>query len=415
MLEQPLIAESSATPSSARRASRRDPAFPTAANPDVIVLGGGANALSIARSLGRRGVAVHAINTPDEYVHNSRFARPLRAAGKGPEQWTEYLTGPKSDPLEGSVLLAASDAGLELIAKNRPALERKFLLDESNPRAQLAMLNKLETYQMAAAAGVATPRFWLVGARSSLDVLRPELVYPLIVKPQYSHRFEARFGFKFLVVQNFDELVAALATVEAAGIEALLVEKIEGPDDRLCSYYTYLDESGMPLFNFTKRIIRRYPVNMGPACYHVTADVPEIREPALRLFRHAGLRGLANVEFKYDARDGRHKLIECNARFTAANCLLADCGLDLARFVYDRARGAATPALPSSHPERRLWYPLDDFKAFWALRRRGELTLGGWLKSLLHRQTFPFFEWRDPWPTVVHECRRLKRNLSSRK
>ena len=60
---------------------------------------------------------------------------------------------------------------------------------------------------------------------------------------------------------------------------------------------------------------RVYPVTSGPGCHHITDWIPELREPALRLFRQAGLRGLANVEFKRDDRDGQLKLIECNARF----------------------------------------------------------------------------------------------------
>ena len=90
----------------------------------------------------------------------------------------------------------------------------------------------------------------------------------------------------------------------------LLVEKVPGPDDLLCSYYTYLDADGEALFDFTKRIIRRFPVGMGNGCYHITDRNPEVREVALKLFRHVGLRGLANAEFKRDQRDGRLKLIE---------------------------------------------------------------------------------------------------------
>jgi len=55
----------------------------------------------------------------------------------------------------------------------------------------------------------------------------------------------------------------------------------------------------------------------------------------------------------------------------------------------------------------RLWYPVEDFKAFLQLRRQGELTLWRWVKSVLHRQTLPYFRWRDPWPSVVGAWRRV--------
>lgn len=377
--------------------------------PPVIVLGGGTNALSIARSLGRRGIAVYVINEADAAVCASRFARRIDEAGANANSWKNWLLGAASDAWHGSVVLAASDAALKLIAEHRELLEAKFTLDLSNTGAQLAMLNKLATYQAAVAAGVPTPRFWVVGASDDLEPLRRELVFPLIVKPQLSHVFEERFGQKFFLAHSYDELLIALRTAREARIDTMLVEHIPGPDSRLCSYYTYLDEAEEPLFDFTKRILRRWPAGMGGACYHLTDDVPRVRELSLRLFRQVGLVGLANAEFKLDERDGELKLIECNARFTAANGLLADCGLDLALLVYNRLTGRPLPPLDAVRKGVRLWYPWEDFKAFRELRRSGELTLTSWLLSLCHRQTLPYFRWSDPWPSLFAESRRLWR------
>ncbi len=377
--------------------------------PPAIVVGGSVNALSIARSLGRRGVPVYVLNAPDAYVCSSRYARRIHVSpnGDAAAAWDAYLTGPQSDPLRGAVLLAAGDEGIDLLMRRREALAGKFRLDLSNPTAQRSMLNKLSTYQAATAAGVPTPKYWVVTSREQVDRLRPELVYPLIVKPQLQHLFEKRFGTKFITVDRFEELGAALDTVAVARLEVLLTEKIVGPDDRLASYYTYLDERGTALFNFTKRILRRFPVNMGSGCYHITHRDPQLRTLALRLFHQVGLRGLANAEFKRDDRDGQWKLIECNARFTAANGLLMDAGLDLPWFVYARLVGLEPPSLDHYRGGMRLWYPIEDFKAFLELRRRGELTWWRWVVSVLHRQTLPYFRFSDPWPSVVALWRRV--------
>ena len=390
------------------RATR--PGRPGTRLPAAIVVGGGSNALSIARSLGRSGVAVYALNDPTTHIRYSRYARWIDLPADAESQ-ARWLLGPQSDALRGSVLLAAGDAAIELIAEHREPLAEKYLLDLSNAAAQRTMLNKLDTYRAAVAAGVPTPRFWLAATLDELAALRGSLVFPLIVKPRLSHVFEERFGRKFLVAESHEQLADAFRTVQDARIETMLVEKIPGGDDRLCSYYTYLDEAGQPLFDFTKRIIRRWPVGMGAACYHVTDHVPDVRELGLKLFQHVGLRGLANVEFKLDPRDGQLKLIECNARFTAANGLLADCGFDLARLVYNRLAGLEPPPLNHYRTGVRLWYPIDDFKSFRELRGRGEITFARWVASLCHRQTFPFFRWSDPLPTLMTESRRLGRGL----
>ena len=155
--------------------------------PPVIILDGGANALSIARSLGRSGVKVFAISEPTSHVRYSRYCQwiPLPHDGNLEESWTRYLLGPESDALGGSVLLTGSDAGIEYIAHHRAALARRFRLDDSNQQAQLCMLNKLSTYQSAAEAGVPTPKFWRAETREQVMQIKESLVFPLIVKPLY--------------------------------------------------------------------------------------------------------------------------------------------------------------------------------------------------------------------------------------
>jgi predicted ATP-grasp superfamily ATP-dependent carboligase len=376
-----------------------------------VILGGDPNALSIARNLGRRGIRVYAVNEPDAPLRYSRYCRLLLVPwlGSNVASWTAYLLGPQAQALRGAVLLAASDEALEIITDNRAHLAERFLLDDSNPDAQRSMLDKLSTYQAARTAGVPLPRFWVTGGERTLEQFSPELVYPLLVKPLSSYRFGSKFGGKkFFVANHFEELRHAFEMAQTAGVEVMLVELIPGPDDRLCSYYTYLDHSGAPLFDFTKRIIRRFPVGMGNGCYHITDWNPEVREVALKLFRQVGLRGLANAEFKRDERDGQLKLIECNARFTAADCLLTKSGFDLPSFVYNRLAGLPQVPLTKYKTSLRLWYPTQDFKAFLELRRQKHLSLWGWLRSIAHRQTLPYFRWSDPLPSGVRGFRALK-------
>jgi hypothetical protein len=56
-----------------------------------------------------------------------------------------------------------------------------------------------------------------------------------------------------------------------------------------------------------------------------------------------------------------------------------------------------------------MWYPDNDAKAFMELHRKGRLTFGEWMASLLHRQVLPYFRWYDPAPSAVSAARLLKR------
>lgn len=379
--------------------------------PPVLILGGEANALSVARDLGRMGVKVFAVGESTSAARHSRYCNwiDLAGPGKAEEVWSAFLLGPDSDYLKGAVVLACSDAGLTVLARHREQLQKRFRLDISNTAAQLAMLDKLTTYNIAEAGGVPTPKFWAVSTREQIVGLRDALVYPLLVKPRMSHLFEQHFGRKHITVTDFDQLISAFDTAAGAGMDMLLVELIPGGDDQLCSYYTYLDEEGNPLAHFTKRVIRRFPAGMGSGSYHITDWNPKLRELGLKLFKQARLLGMANVEFKRDPRDGEYKLIECNARFTAANGLVSSAGCNFTELVYNRVIGRIQPPLGTYKRDLRLWDPIRDFWAFRELKRAGKITFGGWLLSVLHRQTFPFFRWSDPMPTIS----RLLKPLSS--
>jgi predicted ATP-grasp superfamily ATP-dependent carboligase len=227
--------------------------------------------------------------------------------------------------------------------------------------------------------------------------------YPLMIKPVHSHEFKRVHKGKYIMAADLDELLAAYRLTHEGGVDVVLLEMIPGPDDLLCSYYTYLDAGGTPQFHFTKRVIRRFPEHEGFGCHHITDWNPEVRDLGMRLFEHVGLRGVANVEFKRDPRDGRLKLIEVNARFTAANGLVAAAGYDLATLVYNRAAGLPQPSW-NGKPYRvglRLWYPLDDFLAYLDLRSRGRLGFAEWLRSVAHVSVLPYFSLADPKPSVV--------------
>jgi predicted ATP-grasp superfamily ATP-dependent carboligase len=217
--------------------------------------------------------------------------------------------------------------------------------------------------------------------------------------------YRGRFEVKFAWAHNWEQMLQAYTRAEEAGIDVMLVEEIPGPDDRLCSYFTYLDEDSRPMFHFTKRIIRRFPVGQGNGCYHVTDWVPEARDLGLRLFRQVGLRGLANVEFKRDERDGQLKLIECNHRFTLANELVRRAGIDIPRLAYDRLVGREPPPVDAFREGVRMWHLVEDTRAFFDYRRAGELSATRWLVSLLHRQHFPLLDRDDPGPSLF-ELRR---------
>lgn len=374
------------------------------ADPPAVLLGGAHNALSVARSLGRSGVEVYALADPlgIDPARHSRYVAAFVDVDSSCDvqsEWEDWLRrGPR-----GAVLLPCSDDGLELVARRRQQLvEWGYAPVEANDEVLLALLDKERTYELARRAGVDAPRAVRVSDLEELRDAARDFTYPCALKPLYSHRFVQRFHHKGVIARDPGQLEEAFVRVLPTGLAVMVTEIVQGDDDEYCSYYSYVDEEGEPLLHFTKRKLRQYPVGFGSGSYHVSVWEPEAAEIGMRLFSQIGLRGLGNVEFKRDRRDGRLKLIECNPRFTAANELVRLAGIDLARLAYRRALGEPVHALDGSFAEGvRQWHPVEDVRAFLDYRRQGRLTTGAWLQSLAHRQHLPVFSWDDPMPTLA--------------
>lgn len=384
-------------------------------SPPVVVLGGEAIAVSVARSLGPRGVAVHALGVDDDPVRWSRWCREFADLGAGSgvaERWRRWFEDGGAPA--GAVVIPCNDDALAFVARNRAALERLGLRPaEADDDGVLAMLDKDRTYAIADEAGVPAPRTIVAESGDEVRAAVSELGWPVALKPLQSHLFAHHYGLtrKVLLADDVDGLVAEFEKAAALGVPMGVTEIVPGGDDAFLSYYSYLDEHGEPLLHVTKRKLRQWPPRFGLGTLHATSWDPDVAELGLRFFRAAGLRGLACVEFKRDARDGRLRLIEVNHRLTLATELLRRAGADLPWFVYARAAGLPTPEV-ECRPGVTLWAPKRDLRAYLARRADGEgLSLGAWVRSVARPQTFLLWSISDPRPAVATAALTARRGL----
>jgi len=386
----------------------------------VLVMGGLQNALSIVRSLGRAGVRVCVSSTSNCFASYSRYCAdsfPVSADAHQNAFWEKLLLSEQKN-LEGSMLLTCSDEAIQFVAENKEALRAHYVVDENIPELQQAMLDKQRTLELAREAGCPIPLFWNINSLADVNALadsttEDSVTFPVMIKPINSHIFRRSYpGKKYLMASNFQELVSTVTDTLEKGVEVMVCEMIPGPDSQLSSYYTYIDDQGHSLFHFTKKVIRRYPVNHGGATYHITEWDEETAEMGERFFRGINFKGLGNIEFKRDLRDGKLKVIECNARFTAAQELLVQANIDISLLIYRRLSGQSVPEFNGYRDHVRLLTLVLDFRAYQQLKERGEITFLGWVASLMHKQKFCYFRVDDLGPFVASLKVLLNRRLS---
>src|SRR5439155_24444361 len=141
---------------------------------------------------------------------------------------------------------------------------------------------------------------------------------------------------------------------DAEQYEPLVQELVPGGDDALYTLGSYLAADGEALGLFCGRKLRQTPPGVGTCRVGEAVWDEDVVEQGLKLLRALEHRGLSQVEFKRDPRDGVLRLMEVNPRLWQWHGLAAACGVDLPRIAYEDLTGER-PQTVSMNGRRRRW------------------------------------------------------------
>jgi D-aspartate ligase len=391
------------------RALRRDG---HAARPPAVILGSSVNALSFARSLGRRRVPVLLLDSERLLGGFTRYGEfvQLPSAEQHPEEWMDALGFLGSQLETAAVLLPTSDVYCLLVSGQRERLLPRFRFLVPVHRTVEAIVDKGSQYRIAQAAGIPLPRTWFPESAGETRRLSPTLPYPCLLKPYRSHAGRSILGDrKVVLVDSPSGLTAAYERLSASGQPFLIQEIVPGEDSALFGYMAFWDDRGQERAWMTKQKLRQYPLRYGNGSLQMSVDAPEVAELSRRLVRAFDYRGPVGIEFKFDARDGAYRLIEINPRTVSGIQLAIDAGVDLPWIAYRHLTEAADESADCGRFRVGVTYLNEewDIQAYWALRKSGALGLWSWLRSIRGAKR-AIGAWDDPLPLLAG-CGRLLR------
>jgi predicted ATP-grasp superfamily ATP-dependent carboligase len=126
-----------------------------------------------------------------------------------------------------------------------------------------------------------------------------------------------------------------------------------------------------------------------------------VAELTMRFMKAVGYKGVLDIGYRLDPRDGRYKVLDVNPRIGQAfRIFVGRDNEDVCRDLYLDLTGQ--PLQKSEPREGRRWLIEDfDIVSSWEYRGEGTLTLGGWLKSFRGLEECAWWWWRDPMPFLV--------------
>jgi predicted ATP-grasp superfamily ATP-dependent carboligase len=369
----------------------------------ALVIGGILNGLSIARSLGRRGVPVWVTTPPNiKLASCSRYTlRTLHWPEEDCEAQVAYLLElAERYQLDQWVLFPTSDESAALLSKFHAELSCRFRVSTPNWNVLRWAYDKRLTYRLAAEERVDYPSTILPGTEADLG--GASFPFPVVLKPA-THASINRFTTeKAWPAANREELLARYREArELIPPDLILVqERIPGGGEAQFSYAALCCD-GQPIASLTARRTRQYPIDFGYSSSFVeTLDVPEIVAPSRRLLAAIHYTGLVEVEYKRDARDGRYKLLDINPRLWTWSPLGGRAGVDFPYLLWQMMVGR--PVTEQTGRTGVRWIRMcTDVPAAIHEMLRGRMSLGTYLRSLRGPVKFALMAADDPLPGLL--------------
>lgn len=381
-------------------------AWPLETRVPVVVLASTPYAgMAIARSLGRRGVAVHGVHPERRSpAARSRFWRGGHVwdlAAAPPERSLDWLLRLGRSLSPRPVLFTTDDRGCLFVADHAEALREAFVFPAQPPGLARALSGKEGMDRLCRAHGVPTPATVFPRSREDVERFARAARFPVVVKGIYTQLLFHQVGERLRRVEHAAALLALYDgwAGRAAG-NLMLQEAIPGGCDRIWMLSAYFGAGGRCLFGLTGRKLREFPIRGGVTSFAVCEPSDAVLALATRFMQALGYRGILDLDFKLDARTGEYLALDANPRVGANFRLFVDAlGTDVVQACY---RDLTGQPVPQGAPRPGRKWMVEDFDGLAALAygRRGQLGAGAWLRSLRGVEEAAWFARDDPLPLL---------------
>lgn len=359
--------------------------------------------LGAIRSLGRLGVPVYGVHEDplapaarSRYLHDRWIWRPDAENAERVRAGLVTLAERIGRP---AVLIPTDDAGAIFLAEHGTDLRRWFLFPDPPSDLPRQLAGKHTLYQLCRELGVpcvaaALPKS-LTGAQEFAD----RIGFPLVVKLATPWRSSTKGLRSTSVLRTHDELAHSWrACADSDGGPLMLQDYIphhqQGQD---YFFHGYCDAQSRcrPAFVGIKE--RSYPAHAGLTSFGRWVDNPQLHSQATELMARLGFRGIADLDYRFDPRDGQYKLLDFNPRLGAQFRLFQDtAGVDVVVAAHLDLTGRT---VPQGSPHFGRSFLVENYDPIAALSyRRCGLDFRSWVTSLRRADELAWFARDDLAP-----------------
>jgi predicted ATP-grasp superfamily ATP-dependent carboligase len=163
----------------------------------------------------------------------------------------------------------------------------------------------------------------------------------------------------------------------------------------------YFDADSDCLIGLTGQKLRQHPPYTGITTLGVCVTNDAVVQTTRRFLKRVGYRGIVDMGYRFDARDGQYKLLDVNPRIGATFRLFVDRnGMDVVRAMYLDLTGQCVPSIAPVDGRKWLVESLDIASGM-RYFRDGRLSPMAWAQSFRGVAETAWFAPDDPAPFVL--------------
>jgi predicted ATP-grasp superfamily ATP-dependent carboligase len=341
--------------------------------------------LGIVRSLGRLGVATYVADAAGRSPASfSRYCRrTFRVDIRQPVAAVRALLEVGREIGRRPILIPTTDDGSMFVADHAAALREGFLFPEMPATLVRDLCNKKRMHFLAHESGIPTAQALFPQCREDVRRFAEDATFPVMLKGIDGLRLWRRGGERMFIVRSPTSLLDAYDALEDPDEPNLMVQEyIPGGDDTVWMFNGYFDDRSECRVGFTGKKIRQYPVHRGATTLGICLPNETVARTTRDFMKAVGYRGILDIGYRFDARDGQYKVLDVNPRVGATfRLFVGTAGLDVVRALYLDLTGQPVPADAAREGRRWLVENLDLASSL-RYRREGALTARSWLRSL---------------------------------
>lgn len=327
--------------------------------------------LGAVRTLGRSGVRVFALTEPGlTPVGASRYCA-------GRFTWRASSQDPMSDVAKDlcdigrrigvrSVIVPLDDESAVLVNEHAAELSEFYLFPPVSTGLPRRLSSKEGLRELCEQFGVPAPRSAAPSSPAELASFVADAQFPVVAKNAGVWSSRNATGSSVGASSSGPRLIfgatelASLSRLDEQTPAYVVQEYIpkEGAEDWIVHLYANGD-SECPVL-FTGRKIRSWPPVCGVTACGISAANPDLAEAAARLCKAIGYRGVADMDWRFDLRDGQYKLLDFNPRVgNNFRLFVNEFGVDVVHALHLDLTGRSIPQAPQVNRRRLVVEHID--------------------------------------------------------